>query len=173
MQVWPVGSRSPGGGHDNPFQYSCPENSMDRGAWWATVHGVKKSQTRPKQLSTRASKSQQWTQLFAESWDLWVLLMNHQNWGWPWGFLTTQGVTKRMLSYRAKSEREEQILHINAYMWNLEKCHRWNYLQSRNWDRDKEPTYRHHGVGGGGDELGDRDWHIHYYVCSSVYVEER
>ena len=30
----------------NPLQYSCPENSMDRGAWWATVHGVTKSQTR-------------------------------------------------------------------------------------------------------------------------------
>ena len=32
--------RSPAGGHGNPFQYSCLENPMDRGAWWATVHGV-------------------------------------------------------------------------------------------------------------------------------------
>ena len=32
--------RSPGGGHGNPLQYSWLENSMDRGAWWATVHGV-------------------------------------------------------------------------------------------------------------------------------------
>ena len=32
--------RSPGEGHDNPLQYSCLENSMDRGAWHATVHGV-------------------------------------------------------------------------------------------------------------------------------------
>ena len=32
--------RSPGGGNGNPFQYSCLENPMDRGAWWATVHGV-------------------------------------------------------------------------------------------------------------------------------------
>ena len=33
--------RSPGGGHGNPFQYSCLENTrMDRGAWWATVRGV-------------------------------------------------------------------------------------------------------------------------------------
>ena len=30
--------RSPGGGHGNPLQYSCQENPMDRGAWWATVH---------------------------------------------------------------------------------------------------------------------------------------
>jgi len=34
--------RSPGGGHDNPVQYSGLENPMDRGAWWATVHGVAK-----------------------------------------------------------------------------------------------------------------------------------
>ena len=32
--------RSPGGGHSNPFQYSCLDYSMDRGAWWATVHWV-------------------------------------------------------------------------------------------------------------------------------------
>ena len=37
--------RSPGRGHGNPLQYSCLENPMDRGAWWATVHGVAKSQT--------------------------------------------------------------------------------------------------------------------------------
>ena len=30
--------RPPGGGHGNPLQYSCLENPMDRGAWWATVH---------------------------------------------------------------------------------------------------------------------------------------
>ena len=32
-----------GGGNNNPLQYSCLENSMDRGAWWAGVHGVTKS----------------------------------------------------------------------------------------------------------------------------------
>ena len=32
--------RSPGEGNDNPLQYSCLRNPMDRGAWWATVHGV-------------------------------------------------------------------------------------------------------------------------------------
>ena len=32
--------RSPGEGNGNPLQYFCLENSMDRGAWWATVHGV-------------------------------------------------------------------------------------------------------------------------------------
>ena len=37
--------RSPGEGNGNPLQYSCLENSMDRRAWWATVHRVAKSQT--------------------------------------------------------------------------------------------------------------------------------
>ena len=37
--------RSPGGRHGNPLQYSCLQNPMDRGAWWATVYGVTKSQT--------------------------------------------------------------------------------------------------------------------------------
>ena len=37
--------RSPGEGNGYPLQYSCLENPMDRGAWWATVHGVSKSQT--------------------------------------------------------------------------------------------------------------------------------
>ena len=38
--------RFPGGRHGNPLQYSCLENPMDRGAWWATVYGVAKSWTR-------------------------------------------------------------------------------------------------------------------------------
>ena len=43
----PVSGRSPGGGHGSPHQYSCLENSMDRGTWWATVHGVAESRTQP------------------------------------------------------------------------------------------------------------------------------
>ena len=38
--------RSPGEENGNPLQYSCLQNPMDRGAWWATVHGVTKSWTR-------------------------------------------------------------------------------------------------------------------------------
>ena len=41
----PEWGRSPGEGNGNPLQYSCLENSMDRGTWWATVLGVAKSQT--------------------------------------------------------------------------------------------------------------------------------
>ena len=46
--------RSPGGRQGNPVQYSCLENSMDRGAWWAIVHRVTKSQTWLKRLSMQA-----------------------------------------------------------------------------------------------------------------------
>ena len=42
----PGSGRSPGEGNGNPLQYFCLENSMNRGAWRATVHGVSKSQTR-------------------------------------------------------------------------------------------------------------------------------
>ena len=43
-----------GEGNGNPLHYSCLENPMDRGACWATVHRVAKSQTRPKRLSMRS-----------------------------------------------------------------------------------------------------------------------
>ena len=46
----PESEGSPGGENGNPLQYVCLENSMDRGDWWATVHGVANSRT---QLSTR------------------------------------------------------------------------------------------------------------------------
>ena len=42
----PGSERCPGEGNGNPLQHSCLENSMDGGAWWATVHRVPKSQTR-------------------------------------------------------------------------------------------------------------------------------
>ena len=45
MSSIPGLGRSPGVGNGNPFQYSCLENSMESGAWWATIHGVIKSQT--------------------------------------------------------------------------------------------------------------------------------
>ena len=50
----PGTGRSPGEGNGNPLQYSCLENSMDRGAWWATVHGIAKSWT---QLSTMLARA--------------------------------------------------------------------------------------------------------------------
>ena len=48
----PESGRSPGGRNGYPLQHSCLENPMHRGAWWATVHGVEKSQIQLKWLST-------------------------------------------------------------------------------------------------------------------------
>ena len=50
----PVSGRPPGEGNGTPLQYSCLENPMDRGAWWAIVHGVIKSRTQLKLLSMHA-----------------------------------------------------------------------------------------------------------------------
>ena len=48
----PASGRFPGEGNGNPLQYSCLENPMEGGAWWATVHGVAKSQTRLSDFTT-------------------------------------------------------------------------------------------------------------------------
>ena len=54
--------RSRLGGHGNPLHYSCLKNSMNRGVWWSTVHGVAKSQTGLQWLSMHAegTKEQAW-----------------------------------------------------------------------------------------------------------------
>ena len=43
MDLIPGSGKFPGGGNGNPLQFSCMENPLDRGAWWATVHEVAKS----------------------------------------------------------------------------------------------------------------------------------
>ena len=51
MDLIPGSGIPPGGGHGNPFQYSCLENSSDRGAWWATIHGGGKESDVSEQLT--------------------------------------------------------------------------------------------------------------------------
>ena len=58
-----------GGGNGNPLQYSCLGNLKDRGAWWATVHGVIKSQT---QLNIQASLVAQTVKRLPAMWETWV-----------------------------------------------------------------------------------------------------
>ena len=48
MSLIPGSGRSPGEGNGNLLQYSCLENSMDRGTWWATIHRVSKHWTQLK-----------------------------------------------------------------------------------------------------------------------------
>ena len=50
----PGSGRFPGGGHSNPFQYSCLENPKDRGGWWTTVHRDTKNRIQVKQLGMHA-----------------------------------------------------------------------------------------------------------------------
>ena len=57
MSLIPGLGRSPEGGNGNPLQYFSLENSMDRGAWWATIHGVAQSQARLKRLSCSSSSN--------------------------------------------------------------------------------------------------------------------
>ena len=70
----------------------------------------------------------------------------------------------------SKSERDKQVLCINAYMWNLEKWYRWTGLQGRNRDTNVENKHMDPKGGklGGGwwwDELGDWDWQIYALLC--------
>ena len=72
----PGSGRSPEEGNGSPLQYSCLENPTDRGAWWATVHGVAKSWTQLKRLSMHIAHTQsvllipssglQWASLMAQ-----------------------------------------------------------------------------------------------------------
>ena len=64
----PGSGRSPGGRHSNPLQYSCLENPLDRGALWATVHGVAESWTWLKWLNIHAYKELQFPK-FLCPWD--------------------------------------------------------------------------------------------------------
>ena len=52
--VLSLGQEDPGGGHGNPLQYSCLENPVDRGAWWAAIRRAAKSRTQLKSLHTHA-----------------------------------------------------------------------------------------------------------------------
>ena len=55
----------------NPLEYSCLENSMDRGTWWAIVHGIAKNQTRPSNWAhghTLTHLTPNWSQLYVENW---------------------------------------------------------------------------------------------------------
>ena len=79
---------SPGGGHSYPFQYSCLENPVDRGAWWATVHRVTKSWTQLQQLSTHSIPVYKLIGHFFLSLciflSIFLLLCSFSSWFWWW-----------------------------------------------------------------------------------------
>ena len=57
MGLIPGSGRFPGAGNDNPLQYYCLGNPMDRGAWWATIHGVIKESDTTQQLNNNNNNS--------------------------------------------------------------------------------------------------------------------
>ena len=69
--------RSPGGGHGNAYQYSCLENPMESGAWWAMLNGVAKSQTQMKWISTYTHTHSQGSPIFFSIYNPLVGLINH------------------------------------------------------------------------------------------------
>ena len=70
--------RAPGEGNGNPLHYSCPGNTIDRGAWWATVHGILKSRT---QTGTHTSIKWNviWTQLPSQFQYLDIIIIIHRS----------------------------------------------------------------------------------------------
>ena len=79
----PGSGRSPGGGHGNALQYSCLENPMDRGSWWAIVHRVTKSRTQLKQLSTHMHVCSYSLDMYDEI--IWGTMTYLHALGWPRG----------------------------------------------------------------------------------------
>ncbi|MCH3754006.1 hypothetical protein LZB89_09000, partial [Campylobacter coli] len=57
--------RSPGEGNGNPLQYSCLENPMDRGAWWATVHWGSKESDMTERLNNNKQQFQENTEILS------------------------------------------------------------------------------------------------------------
>ena len=85
--------RSAGEGNGYPLQYSCLENPMDRGAWWATVHGVTKSRT---WLSSREQKLMEILPNSGRSWGCALRFTPHSHW--------TNTMKKRFLSNNVQRE---------------------------------------------------------------------
>ena len=123
----PGPGRSLGKGNGNPFQYSCLENPMNRGAWLATVHGVRKSQTRLSETFTftlRSPKRQAlelWPQNVTVLWDKNVKEIIRLNWGcnaiWglPW-WLPMQQTLIRSLGGEDPLKKEEAT-HSSVLIW--------------------------------------------------------
>ena len=138
--------RSPGEDNGYPLQYSCLENSMDRGAWWATVHGVAKSQTQLSDLiinwSIHFKCMYNWTKSQYYCYKIktappWVFLFRgpmapHSStlaWKIPWteesGGLQSMGVlesdtTERLHFHLSLScIGEEMATHSNVIAWRI------------------------------------------------------
>ena len=89
-----VSERSPGGGNDNPLQYSCLNNPMDRGAWWSIVHGVTKSWTWMSDWAWMHAFWEVWGNISLWFWSefpwSWIMLSIFSCTFWPFGKMSIQ-----------------------------------------------------------------------------------
>ena len=134
LDLIPGSERYPAEGNGDLFQYSCSENPMDRGAWWAIVHRVTKSQTWLKWLSTHESKLVQsrvhpWWQT-PETWGqrfcLFSLLYNDtmQKHQWrPWGWAPTMWVhwLGRLLAFLGHYLSDFNGVRLSQVFFNLHR----------------------------------------------------
>ena len=92
----------------------------------------------------------------------WMLFSHKKEWIW----VSSSEVDEPRACYTewSKSEREKQILYINAYIWNLEKWYWWICLQGSSGDADREQIYGHSGGRREGNELREEHWNIHITI---------
>ena len=102
--------RSPGVGNGSPLQYSCQENSMDRGAWWMTVQGVTKSQTglstwhRLVVLTAAEADLSDWISLLKQDRKIW-----HSSGGLKEVFIFLQRQVNLKVSYSLSVDKNRQV----------------------------------------------------------------
>ena len=80
-QVWSGLGRSPAEGNGHPLQYSCLEKPMDRGAWWATLHGVAKNRT---YWETNTFTLKLWVICYAATDNQYMLYLSGHRWQMLW-----------------------------------------------------------------------------------------
>ena len=146
--------RSSGGGHGNPLQYSCLENPMDRGARWATVHGVTKSQT----------WLRYWA-LLAMYHELQTFSLSHKK---EWNCVICRDVNEPRGCHKNEVSQEEK----NKYHILMHICRIYS-VQMNLFTKQKHVENKHMDIKvgkGGWDGLRDWDWHI--YTIDAMYKIE-
>ena len=155
----PGWGRSPGGGNRNPFQYSCLENSMDRGSWQATVHRITKSWTRLLLLLSRISRVRlcvtpgsfvpgilqaralKWVAISfsnAWKWKVKVKLLSHvQLFTTPWtaAYQAPPSMGFSRQEYAFSSDTTERLNNNNEFT-AIAKYHRMGGLNNRNFSHN-------------------------------------
>ena len=116
----PGSGRSPGGGHGSSLPFSCLEKPTHRGAWWATVHGVAKSQTRLKRLSTH-TRSRECQCVMLQTDHIWDWDLPHTFHWCPWQELSQWIMEDRELNRVGSTKKRKRSQQIRTgCTWNLQ-----------------------------------------------------